>query len=159
MHNFHQHTSAWMNILSISDRITGTTCGICVSVTSRQNSEVTDTHIHKHFTLLLRNKWDLIETLNRLDNNTYNGHPKLSKCITNKHFSLFQNQFYNLNFPNSHITVTYFTMHISLDIRGSWPWVFLTFSFPGVNKDEFLLKISKQYPAERWWEVQKIILG
>ena len=66
---------------------------------------------------------------------------------------------YNLNFPYSHITVSYFTVHISLDIRGSWPWVFLTFSLPGVTKDKFLLTISIQYPAERWWEAQKIILG
>lgn len=32
-------TSAWMNILYISGRITGATCGIWMSVTSRQNSE------------------------------------------------------------------------------------------------------------------------
>lgn len=33
-----QHTSAWINILYISGRITGATCGIWMSVTSRQNS-------------------------------------------------------------------------------------------------------------------------
>lgn len=32
------HTSGWTNILYISGKMTGATCGICVSVTSWQNS-------------------------------------------------------------------------------------------------------------------------